>query len=59
VLQSKGTSIGLRNVLGRLKLYYGEDFSFQIESKKGIGTKIQLSIKYTRGDLDVEGANHR
>jgi two-component system, sensor histidine kinase YesM len=59
VLQSKGTSIGLRNVLGRLKLYYGEDFSFQIESKKGIGTKIQLSIKYTGGDLDVEGANHR
>lgn len=50
VLQSKGTSIGLRNVLGRLKLYYGEDFSYQIDSTKGIGTKIQLCIKDSGGD---------
>lgn len=59
VLQSKGTSIGLRNVLGRLKLYYGEDFSYHIESKKDIGTKIQLSINYNGGDLDAESAHHR
>lgn len=50
VLQSKGTSIGLRNVLGRLKLYYGEDFSYHIDSTKGEGTKIQLCIKYSGGD---------
>ncbi|MEK3992009.1 cache domain-containing sensor histidine kinase [Robertmurraya sp. FSL R5-0851] len=50
VLQSKGTSIGLRNVLGRLKLYYGENFSYQIDSTKGIGTKIQLCIKDSGGD---------
>jgi two-component system sensor histidine kinase YesM len=50
VLQSKGTSIGLRNVLGRLQLYYGEDFSYQIDSTKGEGTKIQLCIKYSGGD---------
>ncbi len=51
VLNSKGTSIGLRNVLGRLKLYYGDNFLYYIESKKNIGTKIQLSIKYNRGDF--------
>ncbi|SHT25021.1 putative regulator of cell autolysis [Mycobacteroides abscessus subsp. abscessus] len=50
VLQSKGKSIGLRNVLGRLKLYYGENFSYQIDSTKGIGTKIQLCIKDSGGD---------
>jgi len=59
VLQSRGTSIGLRNVLGRLKLYYGDDFSYHIESKKDIGTKIQLSIKCNEGDMDVESANYR
>lgn len=32
VLDSKGNSIGLRNVLGRLTLYYGQDFTYEIES---------------------------
>lgn len=58
VLQSKGTSIGLRNVLGRLKLYYGEDFTYRIQSKKGIGTKIELSIKYRGGELYAESPDH-
>ncbi|ALC91605.1 histidine kinase [Bacillus sp. FJAT-18017] len=57
VLQSKGTSIGLRNVLGRLKLYYGDNFSYKIESIKGAGTKVQLSIKYSGGEQDVESAD--
>ncbi|OIJ15132.1 sensor histidine kinase [Anaerobacillus alkalilacustris] len=51
VLKSKGNSIGLRNVLGRLKLFYGHDFSYQIDSEKGIGTKISLCIKFKRGDI--------
>lgn len=59
VLESKGNSIGLRNVLGRLKLYYGQDFSYQIESKKNVGTKITLCIDLKRGDADDEGVNHR
>ncbi len=57
VLASKGTSIGLKNVLGRLKLYYGEDFSFHIESEKNKGTKITLCIKF-RGDIQDERINH-
>lgn len=60
VLNSKGTSIGLKNVISRLKIYYGDDFSYYIESQKNIGTKIQLNIKYNGGDfLHVEGAYNR
>jgi two-component system, sensor histidine kinase YesM len=58
VLESKGNSIGLRNVLGRLKLTYGEDFSYRIESTKNEGTKITLLIDLKRGDRQDEGVNH-
>ncbi|WHY00112.1 sensor histidine kinase [Neobacillus sp. DY30] len=56
-LESKGNSIGLRNVLGRLKLTYGNDFSYWIESKKDQGTKITLLINLKRGDKQDEGIN--
>jgi two-component system, sensor histidine kinase YesM len=59
VLESKGNSIGLRNVLGRLKLTYGDDFSYHIESTKNEGTKITLLIDLKRGDRQDEGVNHR
>lgn len=58
VLDSDGNSIGLKNVLGRLSLYYGERFSFDIHSVKGEGTKITLCIKVTEGDIHVEGSDH-
>lgn len=58
VLDSNGNSIGLKNVLGRLRLYYGDDFSFDIHSKKGAGTKITLCIKVTEGDIHDEGRDH-
>jgi two-component system, sensor histidine kinase YesM len=57
VLESKGTSIGLRNVLGRLRLTYGSDFTYRIESKKSEGTKITLLIDLKRGDRQDEGVN--
>ncbi|RKL67289.1 sensor histidine kinase [Salipaludibacillus neizhouensis] len=44
VLDSKGKSIGLRNVIGRLKLYYSSNFSYHIESEKNKGTKIYFYI---------------
>ncbi|MEH7504008.1 histidine kinase [Neobacillus drentensis] len=55
VLASKGNSIGLKNVLGRLKLYYGQNFSYKIESEKNIGTRITLCINFDRGDIHDEG----
>ncbi|MFP7297096.1 sensor histidine kinase [Neobacillus niacini] len=57
VLESKGNSIGLRNVLGRLKLTYGNDFSYCIESIKNEGTKITLLIDVKRGDRQDESVN--
>lgn len=57
VLESKGNSIGLRNVLGRLKLTYGDDFSYLIESTVNEGTKITLLIDVKRGDRQDEGFN--
>ncbi|MFL6557037.1 MAG: sensor histidine kinase [Bacillus sp. (in: firmicutes)] len=58
VLASKGNSIGLRNVLGRLKLYYGQNFSYKIESENNVGTRITLCINFNRGDIHDEGHNH-
>lgn len=59
VLESKGSSIGLKNVIGRLQLYYGPSFSYDIESKRNVGTKIILCIKATGGDIQNEGNNNR
>jgi two-component system, sensor histidine kinase YesM len=58
VLESKGNSIGLRNVLGRLKLTYGDDFTYQIESTKNEGTKITLLIDLKRGGRQDESVNN-
>lgn len=44
VLQS-GTHIGLRNVLARCYLYYGREFTLNIDSKRELGTYITLSFQ--------------
>lgn len=36
--------IGLNNVYSRLKLLYGEDFDFNIESRLDVGTKVEVKI---------------
>lgn len=59
VLDSMGNSIGLKNVLGRLKLYYGLKFSYDIHSEMKVGTRITLCIKVTKGDIHDEDNDHR
>jgi two-component system, sensor histidine kinase YesM len=59
VLESKGRSIGLKNVLGRLKLYYGENFTYSITSEENQGTAISLFIKSGEGDPHAEGDSGR
>ncbi|WP_175987295.1 sensor histidine kinase [Bacillus sp. Marseille-Q1617] len=56
---SKGRSIGLKNVLGRLKLYYGENFTYHITSEENQGTTISLCIKSGEGDHHAEGDSGR
>ncbi|NLC97124.1 MAG: histidine kinase [Erysipelotrichaceae bacterium] len=46
---NKTSHVGLYNVYRRLKLKYNEDFSFNIYSKKNIGTKVVIVIP-----LDLE-----
>ncbi len=58
VLVSMGNSIGLRNVLGRLKLYYGKNFSYKITSEKNAGTKITLCINVAGGDRHDKDYHH-
>jgi two-component system, sensor histidine kinase YesM len=58
VLDSKGSSIGLKNVIGRLKLYYGKAFSYQIISEEHVGTKITLCINVTGRGIHDEDINH-
>lgn len=49
-LESSGNSIGLKNVLDRLHLYYGERFSYQIDTVLQQGTTITLEITEERGN---------
>jgi two-component system sensor histidine kinase YesM len=42
--RSDASSIGLRNIYQRIKLYYGTDYDIEIESEEGIGTTITLIL---------------
>lgn len=57
VLNTKGSSIGLKNVLGRLRIYYGDKFTYMIDTKINKGTAIHLFIQMSGGSND-EKSNH-
>ncbi|WP_379134237.1 sensor histidine kinase [Paenibacillus sp. sgz500958] len=44
ILSDEGNSIGLRNVLSRCRLYYGEQFEVKLDSEMGQGTSITLIL---------------
>jgi two-component system sensor histidine kinase YesM len=48
ILSSEGQSIGLRNVLSRCRLMYGENFELGIHSVLGEGTAITLHLPIVR-----------
>lgn len=52
IIEKEGRSaIGIRNVINRLSLYYGEDASFHIASTKGEGTLVTVRIPIvTKGE---------
>ncbi|WP_241158281.1 cache domain-containing sensor histidine kinase [Cohnella candidum] len=49
ILNSEGYSIGLRNVLSRCRLSYGDSLRFQLDSKPGEGTAMTLDLPIVRG----------
>lgn len=38
------TSIGLKNIHRRIKLYYGDDYGLSIESRQGMGTSVTIRL---------------
>ena len=42
--QSGMRSIGIENIVGRLKYLYGSDYKFLIESKENCGTTVKINI---------------
>lgn len=54
VLNSSGTQIGLRNVLARGVLYYGDAFQVLIDSRIGEGTRICLSLPSKRKGVESQ-----
>nr|WP_255570855.1 sensor histidine kinase [Cohnella sp. CFH 77786] len=49
ILDTEGKSIGLRNVLSRCRLMYGEIFRLELESRPNEGTAITLRLPVIRG----------
>ena len=39
----------IKNVHNRLTLYYGPDYGLKVESRKGEGTKVTVTLPYTSG----------
>lgn len=42
--RSKGSGYAIKNIMERLKAYYGQNYMFDIFSKPGIGTAITISV---------------
>ncbi|MFS0723104.1 sensor histidine kinase [Paenibacillus sp. 1P07SE] len=53
VVGRKRTPIGIRSVIRRLNLIYGEPYGLKMESKPGAGTKIRLLLPIEQGEESV------
>lgn len=51
-LKSPAVGIGLRNVIERLALVYGEQAKFNVTSEEGWGTTMDIFIPYGEGETD-------
>lgn len=56
-MKPKGNGIGLKNIRERMKLIFGEDCSFEIESEKGRGTVMRIIVPIQKGDVYVPNGN--
>ncbi|MBY0144357.1 sensor histidine kinase [Neobacillus niacini] len=48
-VKPKGTGIGLRNINDRIKLMFGSSYGIHMESKKGKGTKVIITLPCADG----------
>ena len=57
MLSSEGHGYGIRNIVERLRLFYGDAFQFVCHSELGLGTRVELHIPYaffSRSNNDTE-----
>lgn len=50
---SIGENIGIKNVYYRLQLYYKDKFKFHINSPKGLGTTIEITIPFEKEGIKL------
>lgn len=48
-IKPKGTGIGLRNINDRIKLMFGSSYGIQMESEKGKGTRVIITLPCRMG----------
>ena len=48
-----GRTIGIFNVLNRIRIYFGQEYGLTVDSMEGIGTTITIRLPLQR---DLEGA---
>lgn len=53
VLGTEGKQVGLRNIIARCRLYYGDNFEVKINSTPHVGTEITLRMPYGERELSV------
>ncbi len=53
-------SVGLCNVNSRIYLYYGEEYSLNVDSDEAVGTNVQMRIPYRTKEeaINVPGSDH-
>ena len=53
-----GKNIGMANVNQRIRLFYGEEYGIQIESRQGEGTEVEIILpirKYSENMKNLSG----
>ncbi|MBB5173890.1 cache domain-containing sensor histidine kinase [Texcoconibacillus texcoconensis] len=51
----KFSSVGLKNVKNRLQLIYHQDFDYQVDSKRDVGTRVEISFPAIEKENCYEG----
>ena len=51
-----GRSIGILNVLNRIKINFGEEYGLTVESEPGIGTSVTMRLPVVLKEM--QGVNH-
>ena len=51
--------VGLYNTFHRLKMIYGDDAVFRIESELGVGTTVEVRIGLGRGENNHETVDYK